>query len=89
MEAIRFQELIWEQKKINISDMFRLQIVTKLNKRGRIYIHCHKENKNSLIDLGHIFQYTLKKSSVNNECPASGPNEQALGTITSSQYSAS
>ena len=79
MEAIRFQELIWEQKKINISNIFWLQIVTKLNKRGRIHIYCHKENKNSIVYLSHIFQYTLKMSSVNNECPASGPNEWALG----------
>ena len=78
MEVIHFQELIWEQKKINISDMFQLQIVTKLNKRGRAYIHCHSEDKNSIIYLGHTHQYTLKKSSVHNECPASGPNEWAL-----------
>jgi len=26
MEVIHFQELIWEQKKFNISDMFWLQI---------------------------------------------------------------
>lgn len=84
MEAIRFQELIWEQKKINVSDMFWLQIVTKLNERGRIHIYCHKHNKNSIVYLGHIFQYTLKMSSVNNESPASGPNERALGPDHSS-----
>jgi hypothetical protein len=74
-----FQELISEQKKINSSDMYWSQIVTNLNKRGRADIHCHNENKNRIIYLGHIFQYIPKKSLVNNECPVSGPNEWALG----------
>ena len=58
--------------------MFQLQIVTKLNKRGQIHIYCHKETKDSIIYPSYTFWYTLKLSSVDNECPLGGSNEQGL-----------
>ena len=67
--------------------MFQLQIVNKLNKGGQIDIYCHKENQDSIIYPSHIFRYTLKLSSVDNECPLSGYNEQALSNSAGTSLS--